>query len=124
VQEAVAVQITPFMLDSYAHEYADLLKVRDAHTMEVEALKNSNRNLLTQVQNMEASLTQLNDEHREVLNQLVMSKVRNEELESELVRYKFLYAEAMHQSEDALSSHRTSINAFSKRGSAGTPDKS
>jgi len=92
-----------------------LLKIRDAHTMEVEALRNSNRNLLAQVQNMEASLTQLNDEHREVLNQLVMAKIKNDELESELVRYKFLYAEAMHQSEDAMSSHRMSTVA--KRGS-------
>ena len=51
-----------------------------------------------------------------------MSRLRHEELESELVRYKLLYAEAMHQSEDAMSSHRISLisNRGSKRGSNST----
>lgn len=122
------MKITPFMLDSYAHEYADLVKVRDAHATEMDGLRNSNRNLTAQVcvpplfelvrkvtqflvcsQNMEASMTQLNDEHREVLvchcfllfsllyvlicvvqSQLDIARQKNEELESELVRYKFL----------------------------------
>jgi len=56
---------------------------------------------------MEANLQQLNDEHRETLvgtdeatfrqwlltifqNQLVAARMRNEELETELVRYKLL----------------------------------
>jgi len=56
---------------------------------------------------MEASLQQLNEEHREILvctgyvtflyrgltpsqNQLVAARMRNEELETELVRYKLL----------------------------------
>ena len=67
-------------------------------------------------------------------NELVMSRLRHEELESELVRYKLLYvpssecltaltvfcryAEAMHQSEDAMSGHRISL--ISKRGSNST----
>lgn len=101
---------------------------------------------------MEASLQQLNEEHREILvctsyviflhrgltlsqNQLVAARMRNEELETELVRYKLLcvfssrcgpalltnirYAEAMHQSEDAMSSHRISLLS-SKRGSSGS----
>jgi len=114
VQDAAELKITPFMLDSYAHEYAELLKTKDAHAIEIDALKHSNRNLSTQVQNMEDSLTQLNNEHREVLNQLVTLKVKNEELETELVRYKLLYAEAMHQNEDA--SHRASL--LSRRGSS------
>jgi hypothetical protein len=37
------------MLDSYAHEYEDLIRIRDAHALEVETLRNSNRTLLTQV---------------------------------------------------------------------------
>ena len=103
---------------------------------------------------LESSLAQLNTEHCEVLvcaacigrdmsanacvssqNELVRSRLRHEELESELVRYKLLYvigsgensryadarcryAEAMHQSEDAMSSHRISL--VSKRGSNST----
>lgn len=49
VQDAVSLKITPFMLDSYAHEYEDLIRIRDAHALEVETLRQSNRNLLTQV---------------------------------------------------------------------------
>lgn len=49
VQDAVSLRITPFMLDSYAHEYEEIIRRRDAHTLEVEALRTSNRNLIAQV---------------------------------------------------------------------------
>lgn len=49
VQDAVSLKITPFMLDSYAHEYEDLIRVRDAHALEVDTLRHSNRTLLAQV---------------------------------------------------------------------------
>jgi len=118
VQEAVNLRVTPLMLEAFAAEYREVVRIKEAHALEVDALRNSNRNLSTQVQNMEVSLQQLNDENRETLNQLVTARMRNEELETELVRYKLLYAEAMHQSEDAMSSHRISLLS-SKRGSAG-----
>ncbi|KAI0766833.1 rab-GTPase-TBC domain-containing protein [Trametes elegans] len=136
VQDAMSLRITPFMLDSYAHEYEDLVRARDAHKLEMENLKNTNRQLGAQVKTLESNLAQLNTEHCQVLNELVMARLRHEELESELVRYKLLcvdrhprslvarrscpprYAEAMHQSEDAMSSHRISL--VSKRGSSST----
>jgi len=118
VQDAFTMKITPFMLDAYAHEYEDMCRARDAHALELDALRNTNRNLSVQVKTLESSLAQLNTEHVEVLNQLVMARLKNEELEGELVRYKLLYAEAMHQNEDALSSHRLSL--MSKRGSGNT----
>lgn len=37
------------MLDAYAHEYEDLVRARDAHAIEIDTLRNSNRNLSTQV---------------------------------------------------------------------------
>ncbi|RDX47083.1 RabGAP/TBC [Lentinus brumalis] len=118
IQDAFALRITPFMLDNYAHEYEELIRARDAHKTEMESLKNQNQRLSAQVRKLEDSLAQLNTEHCQVLNELVMSRLRHEELEGELVRYKLLYAEAMHQSEDALSSHRISL--VSKRGSSST----
>ena len=78
------------------------------------------------------TLAQLNTEHCEIVKELVMQRLKNEEMESELVRYKLLcvvntsntalslvliwgcmcvlrYAEAaMQQNEEALS-HRRSI---------------
>ncbi|RPD53977.1 RabGAP/TBC [Lentinus tigrinus ALCF2SS1-6] len=118
VQDAFSLRITPFMLDNYAHEYEELVRARDAHRIEMETLKAQNQRLSAQVKTLEESLAQLNTEHCEVLNELVRSRLRHEELEGELVRYKFLYAEAMHQSEDAMSSHRISL--VSKRGSSST----
>jgi hypothetical protein len=49
VQDAVSLRITPFMLDSYASEYEELVRIRDAHALELETLRNSNRTLLAQV---------------------------------------------------------------------------
>ncbi|KAN0091151.1 Rab-GTPase-TBC domain containing protein [Tylopilus felleus] len=120
VQDAVSLRITPFMLDAYAHEYADLIRARDAHAIEMDALRNSNRALAARVKELDVSLSQLNAEHVEVLNQLVMARLRNEEMEEELVRYKLLYAEAMHQNEDAMSSNRLSKLQMDRRGSGHT----
>ncbi|KAJ8480747.1 hypothetical protein ONZ51_g6449 [Trametes cubensis] len=119
VHDATSLRITPFMLDSYAHEYEELVRARDAHKIEVDGLRSANRQLTAQVKVLEENMAQLNKEHCEVLNELVRARLRHEELESELVRYKLLYAEAMHQSEDAMSSHRISLVA-SKRGSSST----
>ncbi|KAF8070464.1 rab-GTPase-TBC domain-containing protein [Lyophyllum atratum] len=109
VQDAVALQITPFMLDSYRHEYEDHLRETNKHATEMDELRTTNRTLSAQVKNLENSLAQLNTEHVELLNELVKSRLRNEEMEEELVRYKLLYAEAMHENQDAQSSHRISI---------------
>ncbi|KAG6911149.1 hypothetical protein DXG01_003889 [Tephrocybe rancida] len=109
VQDAVALHITPFMLDSYRHEYEDQLRETNKHMTEMDELRTTNRSLSSQVKSLENSLAQLNTEHVDLLNELVKSRLRNEEMEEELVRYKLLYAEAMHENQDAQSSHRISI---------------
>ncbi|EIW83073.1 RabGAP TBC [Coniophora puteana RWD-64-598 SS2] len=108
VTDAISLKITPFMLQAYAHEYEDLVRTRDAHATEMDGLRNQNRTLMAHVKQLDDDLAQLNSEHVEVLNQLVMARLKNEEMEEELVRYKLLYAEAMHESADAMSSHRLS----------------
>ncbi|TFY83696.1 hypothetical protein EWM64_g309 [Hericium alpestre] len=92
VQDANSMRITPFMLDAYTHEYNDMIRARDAHAVEMDALRSSNRNLSQQVNLLETSMAQLNQEHVNILNELVMARSQNEELEGELVRYKFLAA--------------------------------
>ncbi|THV06821.1 RabGAP/TBC [Dendrothele bispora CBS 962.96] len=124
---SISSQVTSFMLDSYMHEYEDKMREQHKHAVEVAELRNSNRQLSQQVKNLESTLAQLNAEHVDVLNELVKSRLRNEELEESLVRYKLLYAEAMHENEDAQSSHRISVSrtssssllsgSFLKRGS-------
>ncbi|GBE81076.1 hypothetical protein SCP_0308010 [Sparassis crispa] len=118
VQDAMSLKITPFMLDSYTREYEETVRAREAHAVEMDALRNSNRSLSAQLKHLETSMSQLNTEHCELLNELVRARLKHEELESELVRYKLLYAEAMHQSEDAMSSHRLStMSSPNRRGS-------
>ncbi|KAL5631239.1 hypothetical protein ACGC1H_006925 [Rhizoctonia solani] len=112
VQDAFKISrsFTPFMLDSYASEYQAKIKAENAHQEEMDALRTINRNLSQHVKQLEASLAQINTEHCALVKQLVMSKLEQEELEGELVKFKILYAELMHQKED--DSHRASIQSM------------
>ena len=49
VRDAVHIKITPFMLDAYAHEYEDQLRAKEAHAIEMDSLRASNRQLSAQV---------------------------------------------------------------------------
>ena len=49
VHDAVALKITPFMLDTYASEYEELVRTRDVHTKEMDDLRGTNRTLSNQV---------------------------------------------------------------------------
>ncbi|CAE6356645.1 unnamed protein product [Rhizoctonia solani] len=112
VQDAFKISrsFTPFMLDSYAGEYQAKVKAENAHQEEMDALRAINRNLSQHVKQLEASLAQINTEHCSLVKQLVMSKIEQEELEGELVKFKVLYAELMHQKED--DNHRASIQSM------------
>jgi len=122
VNDAASLNITPFMFDSYRHEYEDLVRETNKHAVLIDELRSSNRALSNQVKTLENNLAQLNEEHVEILNELVKHRLKTEEMEEELVRYKLLYAEAMHQNEDAKSSNRISLAQMMlnlKRGSGG-----
>lgn len=109
VQDAFAIsrKFSPFMLDSYASEWQAKIKAEHAHQEEMDQLRTINRNLSQHVKKLEASLAQINSEHCALVKQLVMSKLEQEELEGELVKFKVLYAELMHQKED--DTHRMSL---------------
>jgi ecotropic viral integration site 5 protein len=49
VNDAMSLRITPFMLDSYSHEYQEMIRVREAHAAEMDALRSHNRQLFTQM---------------------------------------------------------------------------
>ncbi|KDR75877.1 hypothetical protein GALMADRAFT_248616 [Galerina marginata CBS 339.88] len=109
VTDATSLRVTPFMLDCYRHEYEDIVRETNKHAVLIDELRSSNRALSNQAKALENNLAQLNVEHVEVLNELVKQRLKNEEMEEELVRYKLLYAEAMHQNEGANSSNRMSL---------------
>ncbi|KAG8987441.1 GTPase-activating protein [Tulasnella sp. 427] len=110
VEDAFRVKITPFMLDTYSNEWNELRRVQTAHAVEMDNLRTANRGLASQVRELEGSLSALNAEHCEIVKQLVMAKIEREEIEAELVRYKLMYAEVMHDKEDSMSSHRMSYS--------------
>ncbi|WVO23476.1 uncharacterized protein IAS62_004830 [Cryptococcus decagattii] len=105
VRDAFKIRITPLMLDAYASEWEEQCRDQNRHAIELDQLRNVNRNLSSQVKQLEASLAAINQEHVELVRQLVMSKIEKEEMENELVRYKMLYAELAHAQQDALSVH-------------------
>jgi len=90
----------------------------------MDTLRNHNRQLSAQINTLESSLAALNQEHVSILNELVRARLQNEELEGELVRYKLLYAEAVHQTEDAMSSHRLSATSSVKESGSKRPSLS
>lgn len=49
VQDAVNLRVTPLMLDAIAAEYREAIRIKEAHTLEMDALRSSNRNLSAQV---------------------------------------------------------------------------
>ena len=49
VAEGCALRITPFMLDNYANEWHEAVRLRDAHAVEMDELRNANRGLKLQV---------------------------------------------------------------------------
>jgi hypothetical protein len=49
VNDAMSIRITPFMLDSYNREYQEMIRAREAHAAEMDALRNHNRQLSVQV---------------------------------------------------------------------------
>lgn len=120
VRDAYAVRITPFQLDSYEGEYNDKMRDQNAHALELDMLRNANRNLSSQVKQLEASLATSNQEHVELVRQLVMVKIEKEETEAELVRYKMLYAELAHAQQDAMSVHSRFSSASLLAGPSGT----
>ena len=45
----MSLRITPFMLDSYNHEYLEMIRAREAYAAEMDALRNHNRQLSAQM---------------------------------------------------------------------------
>ncbi|GEM10405.1 rab GTPase activator [Rhodotorula toruloides] len=96
VREALQVRITPMMLDQFGEEWANLCAAQTAHAAELDSLRKANLQLSLQVRQLETSLAQINQEHCELVKQVVASRLEREELEDELVKYKLAYADLSH----------------------------
>ena len=49
VKEACELRISTFSLDNFANEWQEMVRVRDAHAIEMDELRTANRILKTQV---------------------------------------------------------------------------
>ncbi|PWN31737.1 TBC-domain-containing protein [Meira miltonrushii] len=94
VRDAFQFKITPFMLDSYASDFAEQVRAATAHRREIETLKVENRSLQIRVKSLEDQLGAVQQEHVDLVKNVVMSKLAKEEMAEELMRYKMMYAEA------------------------------
>jgi len=93
VKEALQVKITPMMLDQYTSEWTEMCRQQSAQSAEVEQLRSINKKLSNQVRHLEASLAQINNEHCDLVKQVVATRLEKEELEDELVRVKMALAQ-------------------------------
>ncbi|TIA77628.1 hypothetical protein E3P98_04121 [Wallemia ichthyophaga] len=85
VSDAYDVKITPFQLDSYASEWAETCYNVNKHAHEVDELRLANRGLSSQIKKLEASLTQINGEHCELVKTLVNIRIEKDEMEESLI---------------------------------------
>ncbi|PKI83169.1 GTPase-activating protein [Malassezia vespertilionis] len=115
MHDAFQVKIVPHTLDSYANEFYEQSRALNEHKVEMEALRLVNRNLRLKVHALEEQLHQVNDEHVALVKRVVMSKLSQEDMAEELVRYKVMYAEAVLQSE--VQSERSRSSSFSAEAS-------
>ncbi|KAH8923763.1 RabGAP/TBC [Atractiella rhizophila] len=107
-EDALKVKITPFMLDGFAQEWAEIRDQQNAHAQELANLRAVNGQLSAQVRRLEVNLAQINEEHVKLVKELVLIKLDREGLEEELVKYKLAFADLAH--ERALAdSHRASV---------------
>ncbi|KAK0537986.1 GTPase-activating protein [Tilletia horrida] len=120
VTDAYQVRITPHQLDAYAAEFEEHVRKANAHRREVDALRLVNRNLSAKIKELEVQLTQVNNEHVDLVKQVVMAKLEKDEIAEELARYKLMYAEAVLQADQGNGpGGRGSLAGLGGIGSAG-----
>lgn len=72
------------MLDAHASDFAEQVKVATAHRREVEMLKMDNRALQSRVKDLEGQLGSLQQEHVDLVKNVVMAKLAKEEMAEEV----------------------------------------
>ncbi|EGG05010.1 uncharacterized protein MELLADRAFT_78210 [Melampsora larici-populina 98AG31] len=120
IKDALQIKITPMMLDQYSSEWESICREKNAHQIEIDRLRDANAQLSAQVRRLESNLAQVNEEHCDLVKQVVMAKLDREELEEELVKYKMAFADLSHQqASEGSKQHRASIistHSFSSNG--------
>ncbi|KAG0305627.1 GTPase-activating protein [Dissophora globulifera] len=83
IQDAYNVKVTPKKLAQYAQKYQAMIQKQQAEIAAEESLKESNRQLSSQVRGLESSLNQLNMEHVDLAKELIMRKMEMAQLQDQ-----------------------------------------
>ncbi|ORZ37037.1 rab-GTPase-TBC domain-domain-containing protein [Catenaria anguillulae PL171] len=75
VQDALKMKITKRKLEVLAGEYENEVKLADGHLVMMETLKSENRRLEERIRQLEKNLTLINQEHVDLANELIQTKV-------------------------------------------------
>ncbi|KAF9122218.1 GTPase-activating protein [Mortierella sp. 14UC] len=80
IQDAYNVKVTPRKLTQYAQKYQAMIQKQQAELAAEENLRESNKQLSTQVRSLEGSLHQLNKEHVDLAKELITRKMEMAQL--------------------------------------------
>lgn len=83
VKDAVAVKVTPEMLQSYTAEWKEQQRIEKERETELQGLKDKTSMLESKVRVLERNAEQSDTEHVQVASELVKTKVENETLGDE-----------------------------------------
>ncbi|KAF9160899.1 GTPase-activating protein [Mortierella sp. AD010] len=81
IQDAYNVKVTPRKLAQYAQKHQAMIQKQQADLAAEESLRETNKQLATQVQKLETSMSQLNKEHVDLAKELITRKVEMAELQ-------------------------------------------
>ncbi|KAL5594025.1 hypothetical protein BROUX41_001077 [Berkeleyomyces rouxiae] len=83
VRDACDIKMTPELLKTYTNEWVEQTKAKKEHEAELEHLRTSNASLTIRLRKMEERLEACDGEQTAMANELVHTKVENEELRDE-----------------------------------------
>jgi hypothetical protein len=83
VQDATSVKITPEMLQQYASEWEEKVRLEKEREAELESLRLQNANLQQKVRRLEQHVEKVDTEHVQAASELIKTKVENDRLQDE-----------------------------------------
>lgn len=96
VRDAFDMKITAFQLDSYSSDFAEEIRLANSHRREMDELKLQNRSLQAKVKNLEDQLGAVQQEHVDLVKNVVMAKLAKEEMAEEVCIFALSCCTARH----------------------------
>ena len=88
VSEASAISLNRKKLEQWEKECKEILRKQSPESMEAEQVKAENRTLVKRLKELERSYEQLNREHCNLVNKIIVDEKRNAEKDSQIQELK------------------------------------